>query len=244
MVTATASSAKSKVPKTMAAEACSNLPDELWEYIIKFLDGDHCTVKSLSIVSKQLLSITYSFRFTLKITQQTIPFIPRLLQRCRNITSLNLTSINLPQYNHLNTLLTQISALPLDLKSLILSNLFKIPKNGLRPLSKKMKNLTSFMCFKITWINKKDIYFIADCFPSLEVLVLKETRSVGNIYPYPFDWNYDFELDDDNKFLALPKLRKISLYGNSIDSQIINYLRKNRGPFTEEKNNLDGNDTA
>jgi hypothetical protein len=239
MATASSSS-KSKVPKRMAAataKACSSLPDELWEYIIKFLNEDHCTFKSLSIVSKQLLSITNSLRLSVKITQQTIPFIPQLFQRFSNVTSLNIVSTEF-----LDALLTLISTFPLDIKSLILPYLFIIPTNGLRDLSKKMKNLTSLTCSKIYWINKEDIFFIADCFPLLEELVLKETRR--SCYKRIAVRNFNSVLHEDNQFLALPKLRKISLYGISIDRQFINYLRNNRGPFTKEKNNLDGNDTA
>ncbi|KAK2378660.1 F-box/LRR-repeat protein [Trifolium repens] len=70
-----ASSSKSNVPKRMAktrkrkmaAEAsyCSYLPqDELWECIFKFLDGDNHTLKSLSLVSKQFLSITNRLLFS------------------------------------------------------------------------------------------------------------------------------------------------------------------------------------
>jgi len=211
-----------------AAKACSNLPDELWEYIIKFLDGDHCTFKSLTIVSKQLLSITNNLRFSVKITQQTIPFIPQLFQRFPNVTSLNLTAIHLYP---LNMLLTQISAFPLDIKSLILSNLFIIPKNGLRDLSKKMKNLTSLTCSNIYCIDKKDVFLIVEFFPLLEELVLEEK---GCSY-YASVRNFDFVQDEDNHFLALPKLRKISLFGHAIDSQFINYLRRNRGPFRGEE---------
>jgi hypothetical protein len=202
--------------------------DELWEYIIKFLNGDHCTFKSLSIISKQLLSITNNLRFSVKITLQTIPFIPQLFQQFPNVTSLNLKSTIL---HNLDTLLTQISAFPLDLKSLILSNFFNIPKDGFRALSKKMKNLTSLTCFEFFCINKEDIFFIPDCFPLLEELVVKET----GFCHYTFVRNLDFVLDDDNQFLALPKLRKISLYGIAIDRQFINYLRNNRGPFGGEE---------
>ncbi|AES86602.1 hypothetical protein MTR_4g010460 [Medicago truncatula] len=193
MAAATASSSsKSKVPKRMAAaaataKACSSLPDDLWEYIIKFLNGDHCTFKSLSIVSKQLLSITNSLRFSVKITLQTIPFIPQLFQRFSSVTSLNLASSNLTYFslhNHPNMLLTQISAFPLDLKSLIFSKFFKIPKDGFRALSKKMKNLTSLTCSEITWINKKDFLFIVDCFPLLEELVLKKTGYCYNFWHF------------------------------------------------------------
>ncbi|AES86604.1 F-box protein [Medicago truncatula] len=221
----------------MAAETakeCSNLPDELWEYIIKFLDEDHYTFKSLSIVSKQLLSITNNLRFSIKITQQTIPFIPQIFQRFSNVTSLNLTSTNLnyfSQCNRPNTLLTQISTFPLVLRSLILSNFYKIPKDGFRALSKKMKNLTSLTCSEFFWINKKDIFFIVDCFPLLEELVLKET----DCSDYTSARKFDFVLDEDNNFLALPKLRKISLYGYDIDSQFIDYLHSNPRPFRGEE---------
>jgi hypothetical protein len=59
-----------------AAALCSYLPDELWERIIKLLDGDSCTMKYLSVVSNQFLSITNRIKFSLKVTDQTILFLP------------------------------------------------------------------------------------------------------------------------------------------------------------------------
>ncbi|KAK2432476.1 F-box/LRR-repeat protein [Trifolium repens] len=66
-----------------AAKQCSYLPEELWECIVKFLDGDddHRTLMSLSVVSNQLLSITNRLRSSLTITNQTIPFLPRVFHR-------------------------------------------------------------------------------------------------------------------------------------------------------------------
>ncbi|MCI25665.1 F-box/LRR-repeat protein, partial [Trifolium medium] len=65
---------------TEAAAVCSYLPDELWERMFKLLNGDSGTLKSLSVVSKQFLSITNYFGFSPKITDQTIPFFSRLFQ--------------------------------------------------------------------------------------------------------------------------------------------------------------------
>ncbi|MCH88913.1 F-box/LRR-repeat protein, partial [Trifolium medium] len=59
-------------------EACSNLylPAEIWECIFKFFDNP--TFKSFSIVSKQFLSLTNRLRYSVTITDQTIPFLSRL----------------------------------------------------------------------------------------------------------------------------------------------------------------------
>ncbi|KEH28691.1 putative F-box domain, leucine-rich repeat domain, L domain-containing protein [Medicago truncatula] len=175
-----ATSSKSNIPKnpkkrtrrTMTVATCPYLPDELWEHIFKFLNVYEDALKSLSIVSKQFLSITNRLRFSVTISSHIILSLPHFFQRFPNITSLDLT--HLSRDIDLNTLLTLISTLPINVKSLYLSNSTIIPANGLRALSEKMKNLTSLICSKITFISKNDLFFIADCFPLLEELTLME----------------------------------------------------------------------
>ena len=98
-----------------AAEASSYLPDELWERIlIKLLNGgdNHQSyLKSLSAVSKQLLSITNPLGFSITITDETIPFVPRLFQRFPNLKSLNFNLVSSKTFQF-NKLLTQISTFP------------------------------------------------------------------------------------------------------------------------------------
>jgi F-box/leucine-rich repeat protein 2/20 len=234
-----ASSSKSNVPKRMAktrkrkmaAEAsyCSYLPqDELWECIFKLLDGDNHTLKSLSLVSKQFLSITNRLLFSLKITNKTIRFPSRLFRRFPNLTSLNITVSNKRKSRDFNAFLTKISSFLLpDIKSLYLSDMdCHINEGGLRALSQKMQNLTSLTCTRMVSINKSDLFFIADCFPLLEKLKLS--------YPsvrVRFDYKRREGDDDDHhhhqKLLALPKLRTIHLFGTDFDRQCIVDFCKN-----------------
>jgi len=242
-----------------AVPACTYLPEELWERIFKIitsldhftrcseelsysnyylcprssisLNGNNYTLKSLSIVSKQFLSITNRLRFSLKIIDQTVPYLQSLYIRFPNLTCLNFNISS--KYGELDELLCQICSFHLDLKTLILSdpNIFTIytfPAKGLLALSKKMKNLTSLTCSRMnTRIIKNDLFFIADCFPLLEELILTDhgcPRSTRFIH-------------DDDRLLALPKLRKITLSRNviGIGPQSINDLCKNCNLLQEVK---------
>jgi F-box and leucine-rich repeat protein 2/20 len=211
--------ATSKRKRMAAAATVAYLPDELWELIFKFLiDVNNLpslslrnSFKSLSAVSKQFLSITNRLRFSVTITDGTIPFIPRLFERFPYVTSLDITLSS----RDLNELLSEISAFPLNIKSLALYHPVKFPENGLRAFSLKMKNLTSITCYRIaSGVDKSDLFFVADCFPLLEELILS-----GLGYPRCYH--------DDNQLLALPKLRKIALSPNFMGRQSINDLCKN-----------------
>jgi len=201
------------------AETCSHLPEEWWECIFKLVDdGDNNHyLEPLSLVSKQFLSITNRLRFSITISDKTIPFIPRLFDRFPNLTSLNITRFSTK--SDLDELLTNISAFPVDIKSLTFFHCYSnIPADGLRVFSKNMKNLTSLTCYRINKIRKNDLFFVADCFPLLEELNLSHPVIATS---------FDFEKDDDDRLLALPKLRKINLSGNFIDRQSVNTLCKN-----------------
>ena len=126
--------------------------------------------------------------------------------------------------SYLDALLIQISNFPLDIKSLTLYHPITFPANGLQDLSKKMKNLTSLTCYRIhaSRFHKNDLFFIADCFPLLEKLIIMDTS-----YPRPF------VRDGDDKLLALPKLRKIALSRNIIGHCSIKDLCKDCNLFQE-----------
>ncbi|XP_058730573.1 uncharacterized protein LOC131602467 [Vicia villosa] len=96
------------------------LPDELLDCIFKSLNGHRRTFKSLSMVSKQFLAITNRLRFSLKIIDQTIPYLPRLFLRFPNLTSLKLASI-FKIIEEVDDLVTLVSTFPLHIKSLYLS---------------------------------------------------------------------------------------------------------------------------
>ncbi|KAK2415401.1 F-box/LRR-repeat protein [Trifolium repens] len=194
------------------------LPDESWESIFKFLinDDNHRCLKSLSIVSKQFLSITNRLLFSLAVYNPTLPFLPSLFNRFSSLNSLDLTCYK----GDLNTLLCQISLFPLNLKSLDLSCQPTIPTNGLRVLSQNITTLISLTCSFIESLHSTDLFFIADCFPLLEEL----------------DLSYPIELQNHESLLsgievlssALFKLRKVNLTSHRyINDQSLFHLFKN-----------------
>ncbi|XP_045830684.1 F-box/LRR-repeat protein 3-like [Trifolium pratense] len=180
------------------------LPEDCWESIFKIFFnecGEHNRyLPSLSVLSKQFLSVTGRFQSSLVIFDQTLPFLPSLLQRFINLTSLNLAHITRDR----DALLTQISCFTLQVKSLNLSNHASIPANGLQVFSQKITTLTSLICSNIGHIKKSDLYLIAEGFPLLEELDLS--------LPKDIDFYDDFDINAIT--LALPKLRKVNLSGN------------------------------
>jgi F-box and leucine-rich repeat protein 2/20 len=116
--------------KTLHAAATKfYLPDECWESIFKFIINNRHDFKSLSLVSRQFLSITNRLPFSLTIRKQTRPFLPRLFHRFTNLSSINFTCYY--YYGDLNKLLREISHFLLKLTSLNLSNKYTFPANGL-----------------------------------------------------------------------------------------------------------------
>ncbi|GAU34828.1 hypothetical protein TSUD_259080 [Trifolium subterraneum] len=194
------------------------LADDCWEFIFKIIiSDDSCYFKSLSLVSKQFLSITNRLLFSLTISTLTPqPLLPSLFQRFTYLTSLNLTRF----HGDLNKLLCQISCFPLNITSLNLSAKFTkstIPFVGLLSFSKKITTLTSLTYSNIYSIHYTDFIFIADCFPLLEELYL-----INNLCG-----SYDnFEVDFSDSF-TLYKLRKVRLKRQSINDELLFHLFKN-----------------
>ncbi|PNX69282.1 F-box/LRR-repeat protein, partial [Trifolium pratense] len=158
---------------------------------------DHSYFKSLSLISKQFLNITNRLRSSLAIYIPTIPFLPCLLQRFPNLTSID---IKCYYYKDLDNLLIQVSRFPLKLTSLNLSNQLRIPANGLRAFSKNITTVTSLICSNLEDINSTDLPLIADCFPMLEELDLSNPNGFMNCYKFSKDY--------ETLSLALFKLRK------------------------------------
>ncbi|KAK2351254.1 F-box/LRR-repeat protein [Trifolium repens] len=190
-----------------AAAVCSHLPVELWERIIKLLDGDNRALKSLSVVSKQFLSITNRIKFSLNVTDQTILFFSIVYQRFPNLTSLSLNLSS--ETDDFDALLVQISTFPnlSNIKSLYISNpKTSFPTNGLQALSKNMTNLTSFTCSGIRYIDSGDIFFTTRCFRLLEEL--------------------DLSYIGGGPLSLLPQLRKIILTGYHLHRDDYGFLQK------------------
>jgi len=156
------------------------LPDECWERAFKILINNcnnRCYLKSLSSVSKQFLSITNRLRLSLTIHTQAHPFLPRLLYRFTNLTSLKLIC----SVSDLNKLLLQISRFLLNLTSLYLSLQSRtFPANGMQTLCrKKIITLTSLSCSNTTSLDECDLVLLAYSFPNLQRLDLKDCRDIS-----------------------------------------------------------------
>ncbi|KAK2420193.1 F-box/LRR-repeat protein [Trifolium repens] len=211
------------------------LPDECWEIIFKFIidDDDYDTrhsrvtrkflhLNSLSLVSKQFLSITNRLRFSLSLAF-TLPFdsykltvLHSFFKRFTNLNSLNLTWCRID----LSNFLIKISCFPLNqLTSLNLSNQDTIPANGLRAFSQKITTLTSLTCSQIDFLDTSDLFLIAECFPLLEELDL--------CWPLRCK-NYGSYVDGVEALsIALIKLRKVNITRFPINNQSLFHLFNN-----------------
>ncbi|PNY09271.1 F-box/LRR-repeat protein [Trifolium pratense] len=213
------------------AEPDFYLPDECWQSTFQFLIDDGCDyeqrldyLKSLSVVSKQFLTITNSLLFSLKLKElynSEFPLLPCLLNRFSNLNSLDLQYY---QQVNLNELLCQISTFPLkNLKSLhFYCYLSDFPADGLRVFSKNITTLTSLTCSHIQHLSSTYLFLIADCFPLLEELNLTS--------PKYFDFINNQSLLDGVEALSstLFKLRKVNLSGHYyINNQSLLHLFKN-----------------
>ncbi|MCI06734.1 F-box/LRR-repeat protein [Trifolium medium] len=122
------------------------LPDECWESIFKFIINDDDNnnsnnpssnrppspknnnhyLNSLSLVSKQFLSITNRLLFSFTVHQST-----HLRVLFKRFTNLNSLALNTAFCSRLDTILIKISCFPLKLTSLSLSHYRTIPANGM-----------------------------------------------------------------------------------------------------------------
>ncbi|CAJ2656369.1 hypothetical protein L195_g024495 [Trifolium pratense] len=203
---------------TTVAAAESYLSDECWKHVFKFLDDGHhnnSNLMSLSLASKEFLSITNRLRSTLSIFDGN-PTTISLFHRFSNLTSLDLKFY----HGDVDVLLHQISCFPLKLTSLNLSNQLTIPASGLRAFSRNITTLTSLTCSGIYSLCSSDLFLIANCFPLLEEVDLSK--------PAQFKDHTNFL--NAIKFLSLTlfELRKINLTGHDyINDQSLLHLFKN-----------------
>ncbi|KAK2352523.1 F-box/LRR-repeat protein [Trifolium repens] len=201
------------------------LPDECWEFIFRFIvnndNDDDCSsnnnhyLNSLSLVSKQFLSITNRLRFSLTVSDESTCTC-RLFNRFTNLNSLNLIG----NYIDLDNLLIEISRFPLkQLTSLNLYDQDTIPAIGLRAFSQNITTLTSLTCSNFNSISASDLFLIAECFPLLQEFDLK----------YSSDCKRRSSYVDAVEALshALIKLRKVNLTQFRINDQSLFHLFSN-----------------
>ncbi|KAK2980615.1 hypothetical protein RJ640_011423 [Escallonia rubra] len=117
-----------------------DLPEECWELILNRIDH-HSHFESLSLVSKQFISLTNRLRQSLTIVDPTpstqFP-ISDLLQRFPNLKVIDLSEC----HNNLNTILFEIAHAPiLRLESLNISNKIRFPLRDLVESGLSISNL-------------------------------------------------------------------------------------------------------
>ncbi|KEH25643.1 hypothetical protein MTR_6g033270 [Medicago truncatula] len=157
-----------------------NLPDDCWEYILKYFvkENGGYYLNSLSLVSKQFLSITNSLLFSLDVYPSRVPFLKYLLKRFPNLTSITLNycvgvSCDFPLKKLTSLVLSGEPKFPFEkLNSLALSGESIFPTDGLRAFSQNITTLTSFTC-STDFLYKNDLLLVADCFPLLKELNLE-----------------------------------------------------------------------
>ncbi|MED6153817.1 hypothetical protein PIB30_105776 [Stylosanthes scabra] len=176
-----------------------DLPDECWESVFKHISDPH-DLESLSLVSSHFLSITNRLLTHLTVSHHTLPFLPALLRRFTN-----LTSIKLMRYlnGNIDKLLSQIASFNIpSLHSLDISHQNTFPSHGLRQFSLKFPALKSLNCSS----TPQDLGLIAECFPNLEEIDVSFPRYRLNMIS-----DGDFHV----KALAsgLKKLRKVNISG-------------------------------
>ncbi|KEH41410.1 F-box/LRR protein, putative [Medicago truncatula] len=213
----------------------SYLPDECWESIFRFIINQYQTVphsffsrhsesilNSLSLVSKQFLSITNRLRLSITV----VNFSPTISIRPIFQRFTNLNSLKFALYNELDGFLCKISHFPLKkLTSLIISNRHTIPANGLRVFTQNITTLTSLTCFDIADFNTTDLFLIAECFPLLEELNLSFRSGWKNKNKVTHYNNYCDGVEALS--LALLKLRKVNLSGFPMSDKSIFHLFNN-----------------
>ena len=195
-----------------------NLADDIWEYVLSKLLNEtskenvehdrNCYLGTLSLVSKNLLSVTNDLIYSLTISDPSSS-PSRIFHRFRNLTSLDLSRFR----GDLNLLLLRVSrSCSLSrLTFLNLSNHPTFPASGLRNFVEKTKlPLTSLICSNIgSPLNQTDLLFIADSFPFLQQLDISFPKGITS----------GGDNDGCNKALQvltqkLPKLLKVNLSGN------------------------------
>lgn len=190
-------------------EDFSSLPEECWELIFSFLlrrrHAHH--FESLSLVCKQFFSIINKLRTTLRISDLTIPVLPRIYSRFRQLRRIDLGNFK----GVLDGLLVEIAESGLDIESLDISNHKAIPVAGLMVLGSTMRNLRVLLCSKIGFLPDDDLVVIAKAFPNLEELDISYPTNV-------LACNCCGEVTDSGILAliqGLPRLCKVNLSGNS-----------------------------
>ncbi|KAL5576091.1 hypothetical protein UlMin_017790 [Ulmus minor] len=210
---------------TISGEESVYMPEECWELIFKFVEVHH--LASISLVCKRFLKITNQLAKSLNVSQSTVPVLPQLLHRFRDLTNINLRDFR----GEIDDLLSRIAESGLDLQALDVSTQTDFPSHRLRILGSKLKNLKYLNCSQIYSLKDKDLDSIAEIFPSLEELDVSYPGVRFHITG-DLDSNFFSKRITDDGFcqlsMKLKGLRKINLAGSEfITNKSLQFLSTN-----------------
>ncbi|KAF7152061.1 hypothetical protein RHSIM_Rhsim01G0029400 [Rhododendron simsii] len=157
-------------------------PDDCWEFIFqKLREDDERDLDSISLVSKRFLSISNWVKLSLNVNDETLPLLPILLRRFRNIETLVITVSW--EIDGLVDLISRSGVLNLQAVKFCWGSP-KPPRDGFKALAlnKNIKNHVKVLdCTHMVFMRDNDLVSIADCFPRLEELKIRAYKLImGN----------------------------------------------------------------
>lgn len=149
-------------------ESSHYLSDDSWETVINHLniEADQRHLDSLSLVSKQLLSVTNQALERLKVFDRTKIALPAHLMRFPHLKMIDLSDCS----EDITSLLHNLASSDLDLQGLDLSNQQALPLESLKEIALRKGNFQVLKCSRLSILRDSELTAIGDIFPSLEEL--------------------------------------------------------------------------
>ncbi|GFS34841.1 hypothetical protein Acr_00g0036400 [Actinidia rufa] len=187
----------------------ANFPDDCWKLIFDRLREDRWDLESISLVSKQFLSLSNRFKLSLSVSNKVLSLLPQLLRRFHHIKNID---IDIHNCTDLDELICQFSGSGINLEALAISCPSSPPRVGFRALGLTMKNLKVLDCSKLVYVLDSDLILIANLFPGLEEICINAYNDDESGVNEEVLTNVT---DDGVEFLAskLKELKKIDLRG-------------------------------
>ena len=193
--------------------ACVELPSECWELVFERLHGDHYQfLEAVSLVCKSFLSLSNPLLLSLTVSPHSVPLLPRLLRRFRQLKTIVVAEF----CGDLNAILSQIAGSELRLQSLHLSHQKSVPVEGIRQLGSTMKTLKSLKCQYFGRLCDEDLIEISHSLPWLEELDI----SYSNVKKSSVSGQHLTDAGIEEMSRKLRQLRKIDVSGNQYFSDI------------------------
>ena len=149
-------------------ESSHYLSDDCWETVINHLNtaSDQRHLDWLSLVSKQLLSVTNQALERLKVFDRTKIALPAHLMRFPHLKMIDLSDCS----EDITSVLQEVTNSDLDLQGLDLSNQQDLPLESLKEIALRKRNFRVLKCSRLAILRDHELTALGDIFPSLEEL--------------------------------------------------------------------------